>query len=30
MEFKNMCNEKNNYKWFYSIDGRTIRKEELE
>ena len=29
MEFKNICKEQNDYKWFWAIGGKTIRKEEL-
>jgi lipoate synthase len=25
MEFKNICNEKNNYKYLYEIDGKPIK-----
>jgi hypothetical protein len=30
MEFKNICGEQNEFRWFYPIDGRDIRSEELK
>lgn len=29
-EFKNICNEENDYKWFYEIGNKPIKKEQIE
>jgi hypothetical protein len=29
IEFKNVCNERNNYQYYYEIGDKPIRKEEL-
>lgn len=30
LEFQNICNQITDFKWFEDIDGRPLRKEEIE